>query len=98
MRRPRGSIRTAAYGPCTGPAAQRAPDNSLDMGTGYDCFDAMSHTASPAIGAEQRRRRTLLLAAMTKRGFRNYHREWWHFSYGSPSAAVRSSDPATRLG
>jgi zinc D-Ala-D-Ala dipeptidase len=70
-----------SYGACTGAADQRAPDNSLDMGTGYDCFDAMSHTASGAVSAEQRRRRNLLVAAMAKRGFRNYHREWWHFSY-----------------
>src|SRR5262249_1687213 len=75
----------ARYGSCTGPAGERAPDNSLDMGTGYDCLDAMSHTASGAVGAEQRRRRNLLVAAMGKRGFRNYHREWWHFSY--PGAA-----------
>ena len=73
----------ASYGACTAPARERAPDNSLDMGTGYDCFDMMSHTASAAVNAEQRRRRNLLLAAMAKRGFRNYHREWWHFSYPS---------------
>lgn len=77
--------RTTAYAPCTAPAAQRAPDNSLDMGTGYDCFDIMSHTASGGIGTEQRRRRAILVAAMSKRGFHNYHREWWHFSYGSPA-------------
>jgi zinc D-Ala-D-Ala dipeptidase len=72
---------TATYGPCTGPAAQRSPDTSIDMGTGYDCFDAVSSTASPAISAEQKRRRGLLVAAMAKRGFGNYHREWWHFTY-----------------
>jgi zinc D-Ala-D-Ala dipeptidase len=79
----------ANYGACTGPARERAPDNSLDMGTGYDCFDALSHTASGAVGAEQRRRRNLLVAAMARRGFRNYHREWWHFSYpgATPLAA-----------
>ena len=47
IRRSRRSTATASYGPCTGPAAQRAPDDSLDMGTGYDCFDVVSHTASP---------------------------------------------------
>jgi D-alanyl-D-alanine dipeptidase len=73
----------ASYGPCTGPAAQRSPDSSIDMGTGYDCFDAVSSTASAGITAEQRRRRYQLVAAMAKRGFANYHREWWHFSYGS---------------
>lgn len=71
----------ARYAACTGAADLRAPDNGLDMGTGYDCFDTMSHTASAAISAEQRRRRSLLVVAMAKRGFRNYHREWWHFSY-----------------
>jgi zinc D-Ala-D-Ala dipeptidase len=75
----------ARYGACTGSAGERAPDNSLDMGTGYDCFDAVSHTATGAISAEQRHRRSVLVAAMARRGFRNYHREWWHFSY--PSAA-----------
>jgi D-alanyl-D-alanine dipeptidase len=73
----------AKYGPCTAPAAQRAPDNSLDMGTGFDCFDAMAHTLALGIGAEPARRRGVLLAAMRKRGFRNYFREWWHFSYGA---------------
>jgi D-alanyl-D-alanine dipeptidase len=51
------------------------------MGTGYDCFDVMSHTASGAISAEQRRRRAVLVTAMAARGFRNYRREWWHFTY-----------------
>jgi D-alanyl-D-alanine dipeptidase len=27
---------TVRYGPCTGPAAKRAPDNSIDMGSGFD--------------------------------------------------------------
>jgi D-alanyl-D-alanine dipeptidase len=78
----------AAYGPCTGPLAQRAPDSSVDMGTGYDCLDVLSHTANGAIGAEQRRWRNLLVAAMAKRGFTNYRREWWHFGYGSPASAA----------
>jgi D-alanyl-D-alanine dipeptidase len=77
---------TATYGPCTGPAAERSPDNSIDMGTGYDCFDVVSYTASTGISDEQRRRRRWLVAAMAKRGFSNYHREWWHFTYGSPYA------------
>ncbi len=70
------------YGACTGPQAARAPDNSLDMGTGFDCFDAKSHTASGAIDAAQQRARATLLAAMRARGFKNYFREWWHFTYG----------------
>jgi zinc D-Ala-D-Ala dipeptidase len=84
---------TVAYGPCTAPAAQRAPDSSVDMGTGYDCLDVLSHSANPAIGVEQRRSRSLLVAAMAKRGFTNYRREWWHYGYGSPASAASYDVP-----
>lgn len=79
----------ADYAACTAPAPWRAPDNSLDMGTGYDCFDPRSHTRSKAINAEQRRRRQQLVKVMRRHGFRNYFREWWHFSYygGGPPRA-----------
>ena len=41
-------------GPCNGPAALRAPDNSLDMGTGFDCFDDKSRTRKPGdLGAAE---------------------------------------------
>lgn len=79
---------SARYGACTGPAAARAPDNSLDMGTGFDCFDPMSFTRSNAITPEQRSHRQILLDAMTRQGFKNYLREWWHFSY--PAADTRT--------
>jgi D-alanyl-D-alanine dipeptidase len=74
----------AAYGPCTAPASVRSPDNSIDMGTGFDCFDPASHTWSTLIGVEQRRQRNILVEAMRRQGFRNYFREWWHFSYSAP--------------
>jgi D-alanyl-D-alanine dipeptidase len=73
----------ARYGACTGPVAERAPDSSLDMGTGFDCFDGKSHTASPAITAEQKFSRAELVAGMRLQGFNNYFREWWHYTYGS---------------
>jgi D-alanyl-D-alanine dipeptidase len=69
------------YAPCTAPPSEREPDSSLDMGTGYDCLDVNGHTSSSAVGVEQRRRRTTLVAVMTRHGFRNYFREWWHFAY-----------------
>ncbi|HEX6135671.1 MAG TPA: M15 family metallopeptidase [Longimicrobiales bacterium] len=58
----------------------RYEDNSLDMGTGYDCFDPLSHTANPAAGAVAARNRLLLRLAMEKHGFSNYEKEWWHFT------------------
>ena len=77
----------AVYGLCTAPADQRAPDDALDLGTGFDCFDDRSRTASAAITPEQKRRRALLVAAMRARGFHNYFREWWHFSFGARQQA-----------
>ena len=74
------------YGPCTGPAEERAPDNSVDMGTGFDCFDLRSHTASVEISTEQRRWRGVLVAAMERHRFKNYAGEWWHFTYQMPGA------------
>jgi D-alanyl-D-alanine dipeptidase len=71
----------ARYGPCTGPAAKRAPDNSTDMGTGFDCFDTKSYGMSSAVAPEQRHWRAVLNAAMRRHGFANYFREWWHYSY-----------------
>jgi zinc D-Ala-D-Ala dipeptidase len=65
---------------CTQPAGVRFPDNTLDMGTGFDCFDPLSHTENSAIGPDARRNRLLLRAVMEKHGFRNYSREWWHFT------------------
>jgi len=69
------------YGPCTDPASKRAPDNSVDMGTGFDCFDTRSYGMSSAVTSEQRQWRNVLNAAMRRHGFANYFREWWHYSY-----------------
>jgi D-alanyl-D-alanine dipeptidase len=69
-----------AYADCTASAAARAPEGSVDMGTGYDCSDVKAHTASGLITPAQRRWRNVLVAAMAKQGFVNYSKEWWHFS------------------
>jgi D-alanyl-D-alanine dipeptidase len=69
-----------AYADCTAPEAVRAPEGSVDMGTGYDCSDPKAHTAANAITPAQRRWRNLLVTAMAKQGFVNYAKEWWHFS------------------
>ena len=69
-----------AYADCTAPEAARAPEGSVDMGTGYDCSDLKAHTAASSITPAQRRWRNTLVAAMAKQGFVNYAKEWWHFS------------------
>ena len=68
------------YGDCTANVNLRAPDGSVDMGTGYDCSDVKSHTAAKSITAAQRRWREKLVLVMARRGFANYSKEWWHFS------------------
>ena len=65
---------------CFAPQAQRFADNSLDFGTGYDCFEARAHTLSALIEPLARQRRLLLRAVLEKHGFANYPKEWWHFS------------------
>lgn len=72
----------ARYGLCTGPAAARAPDNSLDMGTSFDCLDPKSSAFASNISSEANHARVMLLEAMRRHGFKNYFREWWHFSFG----------------
>jgi zinc D-Ala-D-Ala dipeptidase len=79
----------ARYGPCNGRADSRAPDNSLDMGTGFDCFDVMSQTNSAAVSGEQKEARALLRTTMRKHGFASYWREWWHFTFATePGTAL----------
>ena len=68
------------YADCTAPASARAPEASVDMGTGYDCSDLMAHTAAKSVTPAQRRSRNMLVAAMAQQGFVNYSKEWWHFS------------------
>jgi zinc D-Ala-D-Ala dipeptidase len=70
-----------SYADCTASVEKRAPEGSIDMGTGYDCSDLKANTRSSAITAEQRKWRNTLVAAMRKQGFVNYFREWWHFSH-----------------
>jgi D-alanyl-D-alanine dipeptidase len=77
------------YGPCTAGADARAPDDGVDMGTGFDCFDTMSHAGAAQLSAAQKGNRRTLTEAMTRAGFVAYDREWWHFSYppGDPGRA-----------
>jgi D-alanyl-D-alanine dipeptidase len=64
--------------PCTAPRRRRFPDNSVAMGTSYDCFDTRSHTANAK--GRARRNRMLLKRTMEDAGFEPYAKEWWHFT------------------
>lgn len=65
---------------CYLPAAKRFGDNSIDMGTGFDCFHELSHTTNKNISDQQKNNRLLLKKLMEKHGFKNYDLEWWHYT------------------
>jgi len=65
---------------CTAPYRERFADGGLDLGTGYDCFDARSHPASTEIGTEARENRRILAEAMEARRFVGIAEEYWHFT------------------
>lgn len=52
----------------------------LDMGSIYDFFGVQSWVNYNGITDEQKANRQLLQEVMVKFGFKNYPREWWHFT------------------
>jgi D-alanyl-D-alanine dipeptidase len=66
--------------PCYWPEGKRFRDNSLDMGTGFDCFSEFSHTDNKQLNVQQRVNRLALKAIMEKYGFINLESEWWHYT------------------
>ena len=76
--------------PCTAPKRRRFPDNSVGMGTSYDCFDPRSHTLDGT--GRALRNRLLLKRTMEAAGFDPYANEWWHFTLRNESYPDRSFD------
>ena len=74
-----------------------APDAGiLDFGSGFDCFDGISQTAHAGLPAIVVQNRARLVDAMRRAGFRNYSREWWHFTLkAEPFAEKRFDFPVT---
>ncbi|MEZ5818476.1 MAG: M15 family metallopeptidase [Hyphomicrobiaceae bacterium] len=64
------------------------PDGTVDMGTGFDCFDPRSHAGAAGLSPLQRAARKTLADAMRRHGFRAYTREWWHFSHEDRGAGT----------
>lgn len=52
----------------------------LDMGSPYDFFGQESWVDYDNITDKQKQNRQLLQTVMIKHGFRNYPKEWWHFT------------------
>ena len=78
------------------PVCGAADGGTLDFGTGFDCFDPISETAHRPLPAKAMANRKMLLAAMHAAGFRNYAREWWHFTLAKePFPKQRFDFPVT---
>jgi zinc D-Ala-D-Ala dipeptidase len=52
----------------------------LDMGSPFDFFSPRSWPSDTSVSSEAQQNRVLLAAAMTRRGFKSYDKEWWHFT------------------
>ncbi|QPC92157.1 M15 family metallopeptidase [Mesorhizobium sp. INR15] len=79
-----------------GPACGAPDADTLDFGTGFDCFDPLSETTHHPLGKEAAANRLLLVEAMRAAGFKNYAREWWHFTLEhEPFAKQRFDFPVT---
>lgn len=71
-------------------------DRELDMGSGFDEMDAVSHPefeaellAQGRLSAEQLAHRGWLRAAMREAGFHGISTEWWHYDFGDRVAVRR---------
>ena len=82
--------------PCSAPYGERFPDNTVDMGTGYDCFDTLAHTLDPRIQGDQRENRLRLKTAMEAAGFVNYENEWWHYTLAASPTPTPTSTSRCR--
>ena len=52
----------------------------LDMGTIFDYFGVESHNFFDDISEKQKSNRLILYEIMSDNGFKNYSKEWWHFT------------------
>ena len=68
---------------CYAPRSQRFPDASIDMGTGFDCFDPRANTLDPRVQGTPHNDRLMLEHTMQAAGFTGIPEEWWHFTYRS---------------
>jgi D-alanyl-D-alanine dipeptidase len=65
---------------CYAPYNERYQDNSIDMGTGFDCMDPLAAPDNKEVSLLAQHNRQLLQSEMEKFGFMPYSHEWWHFT------------------
>ena len=59
---------------------QSATQTALDMGTGFDFMDPLSHPDNTSIAEPAYHNRQQLQTIMREHGFKGLATEWWHFS------------------
>jgi len=65
---------------CTKTSKWPKGENTIEMGTTFDCLDTLSSTESPFVSATALANRRLLKKYMSRYGFKNYSKEWWHYT------------------
>lgn len=55
-------------------------DNSINMGTRFDCMDRTANIHYSHLSKDQQANRALLKNLMNQYGFKPYFNEWWHFT------------------
>ena len=65
---------------CDRPLGERYAEGDVDMGTAYDCLSLVAATENRSVGSEARANRLRLRDMMSRHGFRNYSKEWWHYT------------------
>ncbi len=93
---------------CFAPYGERFEDNSIDMGTGFDCMDELAHPLNESVDKEVYKNRMLLREFMVAYGFVPYEEEWWHFTlkdepfkdtyFNFPIEPIEPIEPITRRG
>ncbi len=83
-------------------AGAKPTARELDMGTPFDFFSPRSWPADRQHRrAKRKANRALFAAAMRRRGFRPYEKEWWHFTlshepFPAPISIFRCSEKCAR--
>lgn len=55
-------------------------DNTVNMGSSFDLFHEVSHHDSPLVDEQHSTPRNFLCNTMKEHGFKEYAKEWWHYT------------------
>ena len=55
-------------------------DDTVDMGSSFDLFDEVSWSETKLVDEVALKNRQYFISTMENAGFKNYDKEWWHFT------------------